>query len=101
MTITSRSGNVTGTGNAYTTVTSGPEDTLVFLGTYTDHSVLPHYPKGTREGEGIVVARWRNSNLDVVRIVPCLNPAVMKYALTPRTAVRWALRARLSRQNTL
>lgn len=51
---------------------------LVFLGTYTDHSVLPHWPRGHKQGEGIVVCRWREGKLNVVRTVPCLNPAFMK-----------------------
>ncbi len=53
---------------------------LVFLGTYTDYSVLPHYPNGQRQGEGIVVARWRQADglLETLHTVPVLNPAFMK-----------------------
>ncbi|WIA15777.1 hypothetical protein OEZ85_002392 [Tetradesmus obliquus] len=55
--------------------------TLVFLGTYTDYSVLPHYPYGTPSGEnhGLVVARFNHGKLLPLRTVKCLNPAFMKY----------------------
>jgi len=65
-------------GLAYASVTT-PTDTLVFLGSYTDHSVLPHWPRGTKEGKGIVVCRWRDGKLEIVRTIECLNPAFMKY----------------------
>ena len=54
----------------------------VFLGTYTDYSILPHWPAGTREGEGLVVCRWQAGTaaprLEPVRTVPITNPAFMK-----------------------
>ncbi|KAF6266196.1 Lactonase, 7-bladed beta-propeller-domain-containing protein [Scenedesmus sp. NREL 46B-D3] len=55
--------------------------TLVFLGTYTDYSVLPHYPYGTPSGEnhGLVVARFNHGKLLPLRTVKALNPAFMKY----------------------
>ncbi len=52
---------------------------LVFLGTYTDYDVLPHWPKGNKWGEGITVCRWQEEGkLQVVGMTPCLNPAFMK-----------------------
>ncbi|GBF92719.1 hypothetical protein Rsub_05088 [Raphidocelis subcapitata] len=56
-------------------------DTLVFLGTYSDHSILPHWPRGGREGQGITVARWAaaKDRLELLHTVPVVNPAFMKY----------------------
>jgi hypothetical protein len=55
-------------------------DPLVFLGTYTDYSILPHWPHGGKEGEGLVVARWQSgtNTLLPLHTVPVVNPAFMK-----------------------
>jgi len=57
-------------------------DPLVFLGTYTDYSILPHWPRGSKEGDGIMVARWRTATNNLERMperdVPITNPAFMK-----------------------
>lgn len=55
-------------------------DRLVFLGTYTDHSILPHWPHGGTEGDGLLVARWaaNKGRLEVGQTVPVANPAFMK-----------------------
>lgn len=53
---------------------------LVFLGTYTDYSRLPHWPHGSKEGQGLIVARWHASEgrLEPLFTQECLNPAFMK-----------------------
>jgi hypothetical protein len=53
---------------------------LVFLGTYTHHDVLPHWPRGGSEGEGLMVGRWcpAKDRLEVLHAVPVVNPAFMK-----------------------
>lgn len=59
---------------------------LVFLGTYTDHAILPHWPHSKAEGEGLTVARWApaaaggetSAALVPLRTVPIPNPAFMK-----------------------
>ena len=55
-------------------------DCIVFLGTYTDYSILPHWPHGHKEGDGLVVARWAGSTktLEPLHTVPIVNPAFMK-----------------------
>lgn len=52
---------------------------LVFLGTYNDYDVLPHWPHGA-EGEGLFVCRWdaENGKLAVLHKEDVLNPAFMK-----------------------
>lgn len=54
---------------------------LVFLGTYTDYSRLPHWPHGGKEGKGLIVARWhgKEGRLEPLSTQECLNPAFMKY----------------------
>jgi hypothetical protein len=61
-------------------------DRLVFLGTYTDHSILPHWPRGASEGSGVTVARWsaRDARLRVGSAVPCVNPAFLRRAARAR-----------------
>ncbi|KAF8057856.1 pgl [Scenedesmus sp. PABB004] len=73
------------------TAPGGPAPgTLVFLGTYTDHAVLPHWPYTEAQGPGLVVARWaENGSLERLHTVPCLNPAFMKYH--PRLNVLYVL----------
>jgi 6-phosphogluconolactonase len=42
--------------------------------------VLPHYPHGTKEGDGFIVAKWvGDGRLDMLKTIPCENPAFMKY----------------------
>ncbi|KAI8474738.1 MAG: Lactonase, 7-bladed beta-propeller-domain-containing protein [Monoraphidium minutum] len=66
-------------------------DRLVFLGTYTDYSILPHWPRGGTEGAGLMVARWAadKARLEVGHTVPVANPAFMKYH--PRLNVLYVL----------
>jgi len=41
--------------------------------------VLPHYPHGTKEGDGFIVAKWvGDGRLDMLKTIPCENPAFMK-----------------------
>lgn len=58
-----------------------PQDSeIVFIGTYTSYSVLPHWPHGGKEGAGIEVARWSESagRLEKLYTYSILNPAFMK-----------------------
>jgi hypothetical protein len=51
---------------------------LVFIGTYNNYSVLPHWPAG-EPGNGLHVCRWQASGqLTVLHTEPVLNPAFMK-----------------------
>ena len=54
------------------------QESIVFIGTYTSYSVLPHWPNGSKEGAGIEVARWTGDRLEKLHSVPILNPAFMK-----------------------
>jgi hypothetical protein len=58
----------------------GSGHSLVFLGTYTHHDVLPHWPRGGSEGDGLMVGRWCHAKdrLEVMHTVPVVNPAFMK-----------------------
>lgn len=40
--------------------------TLVFLGTYNNYSVLPHWPRGEESNDGLVVGRWEDGKLSVL-----------------------------------
>lgn len=57
-------------------------DTLVFLGTYNNYAVLPHWPKGEESRDGLVVCRWSQQasgpRLEVLHKENVLNPAFMK-----------------------
>lgn len=60
-------------------MSSPHQHSLVFIGTYTDYSILPHWPHGSEEGDGFIVARWTHDrNLQPLHTVPVENPAVMK-----------------------
>jgi hypothetical protein len=51
---------------------------LVFLGSYNNYEVLPHWPHGS-EGEGLFVCRWVEGKLQVLhKVTNALNPAFMK-----------------------
>lgn len=52
--------------------------TLVFLGTYNNYAVLPHWPRGQESKDGLVVARWEDGKLTVLHKENVLNPAFMK-----------------------
>lgn len=52
--------------------------TLVFLGTYNNYAVLPHWPKGEESRDGLVVCRWEDGQLQVLHKENVLNPAFMK-----------------------
>ncbi len=50
----------------------------MYIGSYTNFSVLPHFIRGGSEGDGITVCRARKGQLEPVKTMPCLNPAFMK-----------------------
>lgn len=68
------------TANTSSTAFGHAPTTLVFLGTYTDYSRLPHWPYGSKEGKGLIVARWHGNEgrLEPLFTQECLNPAFMK-----------------------
>jgi hypothetical protein len=47
---------------------------------YTDYSILPHWPRGGKEGDGLMVGRWSaaKDRLELLKTVPIVNPAFMK-----------------------
>jgi hypothetical protein len=54
------------------------DNTLVFVGTYTNYEVLPHWPYGNKLGDGIYTYRWLGGKLSLLSVTPVLNPAVLK-----------------------
>ena len=59
------------------------DNTLVFVGQYTNYSVLPHWPYGSIEGEGIHCYRWKDAKLELLSVTRELNPAVLKWVPVP------------------
>jgi hypothetical protein len=55
-----------------------PSGTLVFVGTYTNYEVLPHWPYGNKLGDGIHTYRWLDGKLSLLSVTSVLNPAVLK-----------------------
>jgi hypothetical protein len=51
---------------------------LVFLGTYNNYSVLPHWPHGEESRDGLVVCKWEDGKLVRCHNENVLNPAFMK-----------------------
>ena len=50
----------------------------VYVGSYTDFNVLPHFIRGGSPGSGITLAKHENGRLEAVATVPLQNPAFMK-----------------------